>query len=410
MSAYQPIRAPRRTVAVVVSLLLLACTLAWSGSTASGAIPHRSRVAPPWVVRVQRLVRDLPISVSVAEDGRLLDVHAGNIPRPPASDEKLLLSMTLLDRLGARYRIPTTVEGPRPTDGLVTGNLWLLGQGDPELNDAALARLARKLRATGLRAVRGSLIGVTNTFTRERWAPGWQPIALQFIALPTALTFDANNGPAGFVFDPERRAAATLTADLRALGVRVRGHARAGREPATAHDTLATIYSAPLVDILRRQNLDSLNLDAEVLTKMLGAAAFGPPGSIARGARAIQDWAQHQGVRLVANDGSGLSYQDSVSTTGIVRLLGAANREPWGPALRSTLPAGGQGTLSGRLVGLRVRAKTGTLLNQVSALSGWVCLQRPRRWAEFSILSRGLSKPQAVTLEDGIVSIISKHA
>ena len=112
---------------------------------------------------------------------------------------------------------------------------------------------------------------------------------------------------------------------------------------------------------------------------------------------------------IAAHDGSGLSYTNSVSTNGIVRLLSAAKRERWGPALRSTLPAAGEGTLDGRLVSVRVRAKTGTLLQQVSALSGWVWLEQPRRWAEFSILSRGLSKHQAVVVEDAIVSIISKQ-
>jgi D-alanyl-D-alanine carboxypeptidase/D-alanyl-D-alanine-endopeptidase (penicillin-binding protein 4) len=214
--------------------------------------------------------------------------------------------------------------------------------------------------------------------------------------------------PTGFVFDSERRAAAALTADLRALGVRVRGPARAGREPAATDRILAMIRSAPLVEILRRQNVDSLNLDAEVLTKMLGAAVFGPPGSIAKGARAIQSWARRHGVEFVAHDGSGLSYRNSVSTNAMVRLLSAANGRPWGSALRSTLPTGGEGTLAGRLIGLPVRAKTGTLLKQVSALSGWVWLQRRRRWAEFSILSQGLSKPQAVVLENGLVSIIAR--
>src|SRR5207237_4369550 len=108
-------------------------------------------------------------------------------------------------------------------------------------------------------------------------------------------------------FDPELRAAAALTNDLRALGVRVLGRPETGPGPAAA-PVLATIRSAPLVDILRHQNRESLNLDAEVLTKMLGAAVFGPPGSIAKGARAIESWAQRHGVNLVAHDGSGLSY------------------------------------------------------------------------------------------------------
>jgi D-alanyl-D-alanine carboxypeptidase/D-alanyl-D-alanine-endopeptidase (penicillin-binding protein 4) len=188
----------------------------------------------------------------------------------------------------------------------------------------------------------------------------------------------------------------------------VRGGARAGHEPAGPR-TLAAIRSSPLVDILRRQNVDSLNLDAEVLTKMLGASEFGPPGSIEKGARAIRHWARRHGVKVVAHDGSGLSYTNRISTNGIVRLLSAAAPAGWGRALRSTLPTAGEGTLAGRLAGLRVRAKTGTLLQQVSALSGWVWLQRSRRWATFSILSRGLAKPQAVALEDALVSIVGRR-
>src|SRR5207249_10506024 len=106
----------------------------------------------------ERLIGRLPMSVSVVERGRLVYAHAGNVARPPASDEKLLLSMALLDRFGASHRIPTSVEGPPPANGVVRGNLWLVGHGDPETNDAALERLARKLRATGVRAVRGSIV------------------------------------------------------------------------------------------------------------------------------------------------------------------------------------------------------------------------------------------------------------
>jgi D-alanyl-D-alanine carboxypeptidase/D-alanyl-D-alanine-endopeptidase (penicillin-binding protein 4) len=372
----------------------------------SSAAAHTAR----WTTRVERLIGRLPESVSVAAGGRIVYAHAGNARRPPASVEKLLLSMALLDRFGPRYRIPTTVEGQPPATGVIRGNLWLVGHGDPELNDAALERIARRLRVLGVRAVRGAVIGVTNTFSRERWAPGWHPIALHFIALPTALTYDANTTVSGFVFDPERRAAAALTADLRNLGVRVRGYARAGRQPLPARPTLARIRSAPLLEILRRQNRDSLNFDAEVLAKMLGAAVFGEPGSIAKGARAIERWARRRGVELDAHDGSGLSYTNGATTNAVVRLLSAGSRERWGTLLRSTLPSGGEGTLAGRMIGVGVRAKTGTLLQRVSALAGWVWLHRQRRWAEFAILSRGLAKPQAVALEDAVVATVAGDA
>src|SRR5438132_10160848 len=162
-----------RVLAPAVSFLVLGLPVGASVGTS------QLRTEPlGWTIRAERLIGRLPVSVSVAEGGRLVYTHTGNRLRAPASDEKLLLSMALLDRFGARYRIPTTIEGAPCANGVVKGNLWLVGHGDPELNDAALERLAHKLRASGIRTVRGSVIGATNTFTRERWAPGWHPIAL----------------------------------------------------------------------------------------------------------------------------------------------------------------------------------------------------------------------------------------
>jgi D-alanyl-D-alanine carboxypeptidase len=70
----------------------------------------------------------------------------------------------------------------------------------------------------------------------------------------------------------------------------------------------------------------------------------------------------------------------------------------------------GRGNAGGTPAGVRVRAKTGTLLDNVSALSGWVWLGRSHRWATFSILSRGFLKPQTARLEDSIVRTVAAWA
>jgi D-alanyl-D-alanine carboxypeptidase len=56
-----------------------------------------------------------------------------------------------------------------------------------------------------------------------------------------------------------------------------------------------------------------------------------------------------------------------------------------------------------------VRAKTGTLID-ISALSGWVWLEQEGAWGEFSIMSRGMSKGDAVAIEDRIVRILANRA
>jgi D-alanyl-D-alanine carboxypeptidase/D-alanyl-D-alanine-endopeptidase (penicillin-binding protein 4) len=113
-------------------------------------------------------------------------------------------------------------------------------------------------------------------------------------------------------------------------------------------------------------------------------------------------------VRVNAYDSSGLSYGNRITPRGMVRLMGVAERAPWGGALKATLPGPGLGTLEHRLLGVPVRAKTGTL-EDVSALSGWVLLDRTGHWARFSILSSGFAAWRAKDIEDGIVRTLWRY-
>jgi D-alanyl-D-alanine carboxypeptidase/D-alanyl-D-alanine-endopeptidase (penicillin-binding protein 4) len=252
-------------------------------------------------------------------------------------------------------------------------------------------------------------MGSTGYFRHDWWAPGWKPsFPGAEVALPTALTFEGNRSHGRSIRDPERRAAASLTRQLRSSGVRVGGKPGAGRAPRGLR-VVAGIRSRSLEALLRRQNVDSRNFDAEVLGKLLGVTRFGAPGTISKGARAIERWASGFGVSVQAHDGSGLSYRNRVTASGVVRLLWAADGATWTNDLRGALPRGGQGTLAHRLRTVHVRAKTGTL-DRISALSGWVRLERTGEWAEFSILSRGTSKDAAVRVEDRIVRAVAANA
>jgi D-alanyl-D-alanine carboxypeptidase/D-alanyl-D-alanine-endopeptidase (penicillin-binding protein 4) len=155
-------------------------------------------------------------------------------------------------------------------------------------------------------------------------------------------------------------------------------------------------------------NVYSSNFYAEVLGKRLGVAGRGAPGTIANGAATTAGWAIAHGVPVTAHDGSGLSYWNRVTASGLARLLGLAEEQPWGLDLRVSLPAPGQGTLRDRLKGLLVRAKTGTL-TRISALSGWVWLEHRQAWGEFSILSSGMSVSSAKAIEDKVVRILAER-
>ena len=371
----------------------------------------RAATEAAWQERIDALIGERRMSVTIGDDGSLWYGHLGWVTRPPASNEKLLLSMALLQAVGPDRVIATrAMASAAPVDGVIDGDLWLVGHGDPELGPDALEALAKQIADAGVTRIEGSVVGDTGPFERDWWADGWKDDFPSIeVAIPTALTFRGNVGPDGrHIDDPELGAARFLAKTLRRHDVVVNEPARMGAADGP-RVKIATISSAPIVDILRRMNVDSVNFDAEVLGKVLGAEVSGT-GSIIAGATAIDAFTEAGGApRFEHHDASGLSYADRVTSRGMVRLLWRADDEPWAPDLRFALPTGGQGTLEGRLGHVRLRAKTGTLTD-VSALSGWVWSRKVKGWVVFSILSEGMSKDEAVRIEDAIVALINARA
>jgi hypothetical protein len=106
--------------------------------------------------------------------GRL--AHNADRSLLPASNEKLALTYAALVALGPSFRMRTEVLGEgRLVDGTVWhGDLILRGYGDPTLDRSGLFELARRLRATGVRRVTGSLIADESFFDSRRSGPGWK--------------------------------------------------------------------------------------------------------------------------------------------------------------------------------------------------------------------------------------------
>jgi D-alanyl-D-alanine carboxypeptidase/D-alanyl-D-alanine-endopeptidase (penicillin-binding protein 4) len=351
----------------------------------------------PWMLEIDHAIGTRRVSVAVGEDDEFLYERAASTPRIPASNEKLLLSMTLYDALGSDFRIQTSVASSGGSSGAVR-NLWILGQGDPGVTGATIGMLARRVADAGIGRVRGRVFGSTGYFRRDWDAPGWNTEARDYVNRPTGLVFERNART-----DPEREAAETLTRKLEALGVRVRGKPGSGRPPGGL-ETIASVTSQPFQRLLTKMLRPSDNFIAEMLGKRLGVETRGVPGTIAKGAAAIEAWTDDHGAGFTLYDNSGLSYANRVTAQGIVRLLWFAEDQPWGRDLRRALPTGGQGTLRHRLRGVDVRAKTGSL-DDVSALSGWVRVQSGD-WVEFSVLSFGMPKSTASAIEDRIVEIL----
>lgn len=142
---------------------------------------------------------------------------------------------------------------------------------------------------------------------------------------------------------------------------------------------LLQFASEPLTVALTRMNKYSNNLMARNLFLTLGAAAYGPPATPDKGARAVRAALGRHGIptrKLVLENGSGLSRIERISADALNRVLLAAYRSAWFAEFESALPVAAlDGTLKRRFNGSALAGtahlKTGTL-RDVSALAGYV--------------------------------------
>jgi D-alanyl-D-alanine carboxypeptidase/D-alanyl-D-alanine-endopeptidase (penicillin-binding protein 4) len=407
-----PSALPRRRPAAAATLLVALVALLLASAPA--------RAAKPLDERILAIVAASPVgaSASVAvrdDDGGLVVAVRADRARVPASNQKLVTTLAALRVLGAEHRLETSLVGPAPVDGVVRGDVRLVGGGDPTFStpafgDAAYGvftaspqELARRLRASGVRRITGRLLADAAAFDDQVAGPGWKPSFTPTECPPlSALTVD--RAPA----DPALAAARRVRLALRAEGIRV---GPVGAEPASPADgtTLASVRSAPVRTLAGLAGKNSDNFVAEMLLKAV-AAAERTPGTTARGAALARRAIGDEGVPtrgIVVADGSGLSSDNRISTGALALLLARIDDDPSIRLVfrRSLAVAGVDGTLAHRMTRGpargAVQAKTGTL-NDVSALSGYagdyafsVIVQAP-----------GVSQPAAHALQDRIAQVL----
>jgi D-alanyl-D-alanine carboxypeptidase/D-alanyl-D-alanine-endopeptidase (penicillin-binding protein 4) len=97
--------------------------------------------------------------VMEARTGRLLFETRGGVLMDPASNQKVLATTTALMRLGADWRFRTELSGPSPTaEGVVVGDVYLRGSGDPTVRSGDLDAMAAALARRGVRSIAGAVV------------------------------------------------------------------------------------------------------------------------------------------------------------------------------------------------------------------------------------------------------------
>jgi len=292
----------------------------------------------------------------------------------PASVTKLFTTAAALWKLGSHYvwRTPIAYRGTK-REGHITGDLWILGRGAPDLVEERLWIAAQWLAEDGLTQIDGDIVVDDRYFAGERYGQGWpggRQVTEAYHAPISALmaNYAAQRGDEGWdaVADPPMHFGARFAELLDQAGVRVRGTVRrpdaaeldlvpgpdfrgraVGRESVpTPLVSMYDIASEPLGRLVMDVNKFSNNVMAETVLRTLGAIEYGAPGTDTKGLAVVTEFLQGQlGVAsnsYVQADGSGLSPQNRFTPTQIVNLLEYAERDfHVGPELLSSLKISG---------------------------------------------------------------------
>ncbi|MFL6214655.1 MAG: D-alanyl-D-alanine carboxypeptidase/D-alanyl-D-alanine-endopeptidase [Blastocatellia bacterium] len=159
-----------------------------------GAHLSQPRFAPAaWGVKVVSL-----------DSGKTLFEHNPQKYFNPASNAKLYTAALALDRLGADYRIRTSLYSTARPDvaGTIRGDVTVYGRGDPTMAAGLnggdyfkpLEPLINQLASAGVRRIEGDLIGDESYFSTPAIGAGWEWDDLQeyYGAEVSALTLNDN--------------------------------------------------------------------------------------------------------------------------------------------------------------------------------------------------------------------------
>ena len=118
----------------------------------------------------------------------------------PASVMKALTSAVALQELGPEYRFVTEVRytGEITNEGVLKGNLYIVGSGDPYMNGEAIWKMIRNMKVAGVKSIQGGIYFDDSRYDGASYIPGWgKEVDLangpSYFPMRSALNFNTNN-------------------------------------------------------------------------------------------------------------------------------------------------------------------------------------------------------------------------
>ncbi len=298
-------------------------------------------------------VRDAGISVWIDGYGEVATRNP-DVPLAPASNQKILVGMGVLELLDHDQRLVTELRatGPVSSEGVLEGDLVIVGGGDPlikKVGPHSVEDIARRLAERGITRITGGIIGDESRYDQVRKAPGWLEWEMPLPAgTMSALMVNSNSrlGSPDYLANPTQHNVDLLHEALTEAGIEVRGEARPGRDPAGSELVLA--YESPrIAEIVQLMLSESDNMTAEMLTKEVGLRVSGE-GSSRAGMEAMIGALERSlcvEIEGVNDDASGVSRDNRRSAADMAR---DAPRRPGRGVVRGLLRGAAPGRRGAR--------------------------------------------------------------
>lgn len=312
------------------------------------------------------------------KNGRVIKSMNRQLPVIPASNMKLVTTISALDLLGSDFKFNTKFASQEKR---------MFISGDPAffLNSSKFERIAGGLGMKEVDAINFENPRIDNKNYNSHWSYGdseysYQPKITNFFInenckIKSGATSDETNYD--YIhqnedeFTPLRNPNENFTKALALKNKKIQ--VKRIKRPKNDNENSFS-YKVEIKDVLKHILYESCNFYAEVLFKYL-SSSDGKTGSWEASSRMIKErLAKIDGsdkIRIV--DGSGLSKDNFVTTNFLSNLLLYAQKS-FGDNYIKLLPTSGLGTLRRRLATVKeygIFAKTGTLFG-VSSLSGYI--------------------------------------
>lgn len=362
---------------------------------------------------------------------KVVSSYNENASLVPASTTKLLTTETAMNLLGEKFRWITQLEfsGNIDADGVLQGNLYIVGSGDPSLGtnkarassySSIISDFMAAMSQKGIKKVNGDIIIQTAVFKMNKMQrlPAnivWLENGNHYLPVGSTSEINPQNekliakqanpfaenknfyyispyinqmvyadkfnglGLATKLPDPPAYLANTLRTTMLKSGLPVTGKVITKTTDLNPEKReLITNYQSPtLSEIVYYTNQHSDNALAEATLRMVGFQKNGDQ-TLESGRKVVVDHLTEisfdtSGLNYI--DGSGLSRNNLVTPISQVKFLTNLMNEKYYKTYFDSLPIGGQtGTLKKMFMGSgngQVFAKTGTL-NKVKTLAGYM--------------------------------------